>query len=199
MNVSSQSLFVFCCGNVSQMSVACNPVTKQLPSSLTIVFATYLCVLVCFWIGDFLTCCFTGGEENQKEIVTEMVPCWAVSNWSIDQACEGSTGPEILSCPSLLSVSGKTFTCNKTHYSCLLTRCLQIVWSLKSTSTNFSHVLGPALCARKWLSMTKISQVETLSTSLSLFYYERSKTKIIGLHLKIVFYLSEVKKQGCCV
>lgn len=67
MNVSSQSLFVFCCRNVSRMSVACKAVMKQLPSSLTIAFAIYLCVLVCFWIGDFSHLIFHGVRRKSKE------------------------------------------------------------------------------------------------------------------------------------
>lgn len=102
MNVSSQSLFAFCCGNVSQMLVACYSVMKQLPSFLTITFAMYLCVLVCFWMEDFLTCYFMKWEKSQKKIITEVVPCRAISSWFIHQACEGSTGPEVLWCPSLL-------------------------------------------------------------------------------------------------
>lgn len=32
-----------------------------------------------------------------------------------------------------------------------------------------------------------------------LFYYKSSENKVVGLHLRIVFYLSGVKKQVCCV
>lgn len=67
MSVSSQSLFVFCCRNVSQMSVGCNPVMKQLPSSLPVAFVIYLCVLVCFWIGDFSYLIFHGVRRKSKE------------------------------------------------------------------------------------------------------------------------------------
>lgn len=67
MNVSSQSLFVFCCRNVSQMPVACNPVMEQLPSSPTVAFAIYLCILVCFWIGNFSYLIFHGVRRKSEE------------------------------------------------------------------------------------------------------------------------------------
>lgn len=69
MNGSSQSLFVFCCGNVSQMSVPCNPVMKQLPSSLTVAFAIYLSVLVCFWIGDFSHLLFHSEKKVKRKFL----------------------------------------------------------------------------------------------------------------------------------
>lgn len=67
MNVSSQSLFVSWCGNVSQIFVACYSVMKQLPSFLTITFAMYLCVLLCFWMEDFSHLLFHEVRRKSEE------------------------------------------------------------------------------------------------------------------------------------
>lgn len=178
------------------MPVACNPVMKQLPSSPTIAFAIYLCVLVCYCIGNFSHLVFHGVGRKSKE------------NYYRDSALPGS-----IQLKYRLGLWGLRWTRNSLmpkfaarvwnkfylqHYSFLLTRCLQIDWSLKGMSTSFSHVLGLALRGLKWWCMNDQS-FRSRNIKHFLFYYKRSEKKVRGLHLKIVFCLSGVKKQACCV